>query len=65
MSKIGEPYLRSLKNKNKNQVGLGLGIFIGKNLLEKNFASLNCQNSKTRTGAEVNIIWKNKELFNI
>jgi len=64
-SKIGEPYLRSLKNNDKNQSGLGLGIFIGKNLLEKNFASLNCQNSKTRTGAEVNIRWKNNELFNI
>ena len=65
LSKIGEPYLRSLKNKDKNQPGLGLGIFIGKNLLEKNFASLNCQNSKTRTGAEVNIRWKNKDLKKI
>ena len=65
LSKIGEPYLRSLKNNNKNQSGLGLGIFIGKNLLEKNFASLNCQNSKTRTGAEVNIKWKNQDLKKI
>ena len=65
LSKIGEPYLRSLKNKGKNQSGLGLGIFIGKNLLEKNFASLNCQNSKTRTGAEVNIRWKNQDLKKI
>ena len=65
LSKIGEPYLRSLKNKSKNQSGLGLGIFIGKNLLEKNFASLNCQNSKTRTGAEVNIRWKNQDLKKI
>ena len=65
LSKIGEPYLRSLKNKDKNQPGLGLGIFIGKNLLEKNFASLNCQNSKTRTGAEVNIRWKNDDLKKI
>ena len=65
LSKIGEPYLRSLKNNNKNQSGLGLGIFIGKNLLEKNFASLNCQNSKTRTGAEVNIRWKNQDLKKI
>ena len=46
-------------------MGLGLGIFIGKNLLEKNFASLNCQNSKTRTGAEVNIKWKNQDLKKI
>ena len=65
LSKIGEPYLGSLKNKDKNQSGLGLGIFIGKNLLEKNFASLNCQNSKTRTGAEVNIRWKNQDLKKI
>ena len=65
LSKIGEPYLRSLKNKDKSQSGLGLGIFIGKNLLEKNFASLNCQNSKTRTGAEVNIRWKNQDLKKI
>ena len=65
LPKIGEPYLRSLKNKDKNQSGLGLGIFIGKNLLEKNFASLNCQNSKTRTGAEVNIRWKNQDLKKI
>ncbi len=65
LSKIGEPYLRSLKNKEKNQSGLGLGIFIGKNLLEKNFAFLNCQNSKTRTGAEVNIRWKNQDLKKI
>ena len=60
-----QPYLRTLKNKNKKQSGLGLGIFIGKNLLEKNFASLNCQNSKTRTGAEVNIRWKNQDLKKI
>ena len=65
LSKIGEPYLGSLKNKDKSQSGLGLGIFIGKNLLEKNFASLNCQNSKTRTGAEVNIRWKNQDLEKI
>ena len=65
LSKIGEPYLRSLTNKNKNQVGLGLGIFIGKTLLEKNFANLNCQNSKTRNGAEVNIRWKNQDLDKI
>jgi len=65
LSKIGEPYLRSLKNRDKNRPGLGLGIFIGKNLLEKNFASLSCENSKIRTGAEVNIRWKNQDLNKI
>ena len=65
LSKIGEPYLRPFDKKKRNQTGLGLGIFIGKTLLEKNFASLNCQNSKTRNGAEVNIKWKNQDLSKI
>ena len=65
ISKIGEPYLRSFKKIEKNKIGLGLGIFIGKTLLEKNFASLQFRNSKTRGGAEVLIKWKNKDLFNI
>ena len=65
LSKIGEPYLRSNDTINKSKTGLGLGLFIGKTLLEKNFASINCRNSKTRTGAEVIIKWNNKDLFNI
>ena len=65
LSKIGEPYLKSNYSKDKSKEGLGLGLFIGKTLLEKNFASVNCRNSKTRSGAEVIIRWKNKELFNI
>ena len=65
ISKIGEPYLKSLSSSNKEKTGLGLGIFIGKTLLEKNFASVNCWNSKTRSGAEVVIQWKNSKLFKI
>ncbi len=65
ISKIGEPYLKSNYSKDKSKEGLGLGLFIGKTLLEKNFASINCRNSKTRNGAEVVIRWSNKELFNI
>ena len=65
LSKIGEPYLKSLKENHKNKIGLGLGLFIGKTLLEKNFAILNCRNSQTRSGAEVNIKWNNKDLFNL
>ena len=65
LSKIGEPYLTKINKTNKNKSGLGLGIFIGKTLLEKNFALLNCKNSKIRSGAEVVIKWKNKDLFNI
>ena len=65
ISKIGEPYLRSFRKIEKNKIGLGLGLFIGKTLLEKNFASLEFRNSKTRGGAEVLIKWRNKDLFNI
>jgi len=65
LSKIGEPYLRSNDPIEKSKVGLGLGLFIGKILLEKNFASVHCRNSKTRSGAEVLIKWHNKDLFNI
>ena len=65
LSKIGEPYLKSSNPIDKSKTGLGLGLFIGKTLLEKNFASLNFRNSKTRSGAEVVIFWKNSDLFNI
>ena len=64
LSKIGEPYLKS-SNNDKSKSGLGLGIFIGKTLLEKNFASILCRNSETRSGAEIIIRWENKDLFNI
>tara|TARA_B100000575_G_scaffold276388_1_gene261784 strand:- start:685 stop:1965 length:1281 start_codon:yes stop_codon:yes gene_type:complete len=65
LSKIGEPYLKSNSQDTKNKTGLGLGIFIGKTLLEKNYASINCRNSKTRGGAEIIIKWKNKDLNKI
>ena len=65
LSKIGEPYLRSDKGISKEKTGLGLGLFIGKTLLEKNFATVNCWNSQTRSGAEVIITWKNKDLFKL
>ena len=65
LPKIGEPYLKSIKERNKDKIGLGLGLFIGKTLLEKNFATLSFRNSKTRNGAEVVIKWSNKDLFKI
>ena len=49
----------------KSKIGLGLGLFIGKNLLEKNFASINCRNSQTRSGAEVIVKWKTNDLSKI
>ena len=65
LPKIGEPYLRSNNSSEKSKTGLGLGLFIGKTLLEKNFASINCRNSRTRSGAEVIVRWNNRDLFNI
>ena len=65
LPKIGEPYLKSNDQNLDEKKGLGLGMFIGKNLLEKNFAMINFKNSKTRGGAEIMIKWKNEDLFNI
>ena len=62
LNKIGEPYIKSSSINNEQKVGLGLGIFIGKTLLERNFAKIICRNSKTRSGAEVLISWKNSDL---
>ena len=62
---IGEPYIKSYKSSIKSKSGLGLGIFIGKTLLEKNYANISCRNSQTRSGAEVIIKWKNKDLLNL
>jgi len=65
LRKIGEPYIKSYKSSIKSKSGLGLGIFIGKTLLEKNHANILCRNSQTRSGAEVNIRWKNKDLLKL
>ena len=65
LRKIGEPYIKSFKSLNNSKSGLGLGIFIGKTLLEKNYANILCRNSKTRSGAEVSIKWRNKDLLNL
>ena len=62
---IGEPYIKSYKSSVKSKSGLGLGIFIGKTLLEKNYANILCKNSETKNGAEVKIIWKNKDLIKL
>jgi len=62
---IGEPYIKSYKSSIKSKSGLGLGIFIGKTLLEKNYANILCRNSQTRSGAEVNVKWNNKDLLNL
>ena len=65
LRKIGEPYIKSYKSSIKSKSGLGLGIFIGKTLLEKNYANILCRNSDTRGGAEVNIKWRNRDLLKL
>jgi len=65
LTKIGEPYIKSLRSNDNKKSGLGLGIFIGKTLLEKNYAKILCRNSETRGGAEIKIEWINKNLAEI
>ena len=62
---MGEPYIRTYNQENISKYGLGLGTFIGKTLLEKNFAIINFNNSKENKGAEVLIKWDNKDLKKI
>ena len=63
--KLGEPYIRNLDDTKNSKQGLGLGTFIGKTLLEKNFASVKFKNSKNTKGAEVHIEWQNQDLKKI
>ena len=65
LTKLGDPYIKSLQSNNKSKAGLGLGIFIGKTLLEKNKAKLLIRNSETRGGAEIKIEWSNNDLISI
>ena len=64
-NKLGEPYIRTAEEKNIAKYGLGLGTFIGKTLLEKNYANITFKNSEIYNGAEVFIKWKNKDLIKI
>ena len=63
--KIGQPYIRTIENTDESKQGLGLGTFIGKTLLEKNFATVTFKNSDVSQGAEVIIEWKNLDLKKI
>ena len=53
---------RTVDQKNISKYGLGLGTFIGKTLLEKNFANITFRNSNKIGGAEVIIKWNNEDL---
>ena len=63
--RLGEPYIRTTDQENITKYGLGLGTFIGKTLLEKNFANISFNNSSETGGAEVLIKWKNSDLKKI
>jgi len=63
--RLGEPYIRTTDQGNITKYGLGLGTFIGKTLLEKNFANINFNNSSETGGAEVLIKWENSDLKKI
>ena len=63
--RLGEPYIRTADQRNISKYGLGLGTFIGKTLLEKNFANINFKNSTKTGGAEVIIKWENNDLKKI
>ena len=65
LTKIGEPYIKSIRADDNKKSGLGLGIFIGKTLLEKNYAKILFRNSETRGGAEIKLEWTNKNLSKI
>ena len=65
INKIGDPYISVIKKEENSKSGLGLGVFIGKTLLEKNYADVICKNSETRKGAEIKIKWKNIDLTKI
>ena len=63
--RLGEPYIRTKDNAHISKYGLGLGTFIGKTLLEKNFANIEFKNNIQNGGAEVMIKWNNKDLIRI
>ncbi len=62
---LGEPYIRTVDQRNISKYGLGLGTFIGKTLLEKNFAKIEFSNSNQTGGAEISIKWENSDLKKI
>ena len=63
--RLGEPYIRTQNSEHISKYGLGLGTFIGKTLLEKNFANISFKNLDDEMGAEVSIKWNNNDLKKI
>ena len=58
---LGTLFIRTKDHKNISKHGLGLGTFIGKTLLERNFAKISFNNSSI-AGAEVKIKWTNGQI---
>ena len=56
-SMIGEPYIKSKSDNTNPNAGLGLGTFLGKTLLERQFANLSFSQNKELGGASVHISW--------
>ncbi len=63
--RLGEPYIRTQHSEHTSKYGLGLGTFIGKTLLEKNFANIAFKNLDDEMGAKVSIKWNNNDLKKI
>ena len=58
---IGEPYITTKFKDLSAKSGLGLGTFIGKTLLERNFAKLKFSNLN-KGGAKVEITWNTSDI---
>ena len=54
---IGEPYIKSKSQDTSLNSGLGLGTFLGKTLLERQFANLLFSKDNKLGGASVKISW--------
>ena len=63
---IGEPYIKSKSEDVSSNSGLGLGTFLGKTLLERQFANLSFSKNRKLGGASVKISWSVNYLkFNV
>ncbi len=54
---LGEPYIKSKSEDVISNSGLGLGTFLGKTLLERQFATLSFSKNRKLGGASVKITW--------
>ena len=63
---LGEPYIKSKSQNVSSNSGLGLGTFLGKTLLERQFANLTFSEDNKLGGASVKISWNVNYLkFNV